>query len=142
MDAHLSQELNNKFTISLGDLRTDIEQYKWEATRKGIGSFPSSASAVNELQSIDLPAATLPTSCQLSLRPASSFSSARHCFLARSRRLHHLPSCCHPWALLDRLPAVPQDRSGQAEGQVAEPAGSGRRTKARRPKAGARFWEG
>ncbi|CED84158.1 Protein of unknown function DUF1640 [Phaffia rhodozyma] len=30
------EELNNKFTISLGDLRTDIEQYKWDTTRKGI----------------------------------------------------------------------------------------------------------
>lgn len=39
------QELNNKFTISLGDLRTDIEQYKWESTRKGIG--PSSISLLH-----------------------------------------------------------------------------------------------
>lgn len=30
------QELNNKFTISIGDLKTEIEQAKWEATRRAI----------------------------------------------------------------------------------------------------------
>ena len=30
------EEINNKFTISLGDLRTEIETAKWEATRRGI----------------------------------------------------------------------------------------------------------
>jgi hypothetical protein len=34
-----SQEINNKFTISLGDLRTEIEQAKWDATRRAIGAF-------------------------------------------------------------------------------------------------------
>jgi hypothetical protein len=30
------QEINNKFTISLGDLKTEIEQAKWDATRRAI----------------------------------------------------------------------------------------------------------
>ncbi|WWD22587.1 hypothetical protein CI109_107080 [Kwoniella shandongensis] len=30
------EEINNKFTISLGDLRTEIEAVKWEATRRAI----------------------------------------------------------------------------------------------------------
>jgi len=30
------EEINNKFTISLGDLRTEIEQAKWDATRRAI----------------------------------------------------------------------------------------------------------
>lgn len=30
------QEINNKFTISLGDLRTEIESAKWDATRRAI----------------------------------------------------------------------------------------------------------
>ncbi|OLL23610.1 hypothetical protein NEOLI_004435 [Neolecta irregularis DAH-3] len=30
------QELNNRFTIMLGDLRTRLEGYKWDTTRKGI----------------------------------------------------------------------------------------------------------
>ncbi len=28
------QELNNKFTIKLGDLRTAMEKYKWDSTRR------------------------------------------------------------------------------------------------------------
>ncbi|EIW68067.1 hypothetical protein TREMEDRAFT_32707 [Tremella mesenterica DSM 1558] len=31
------EEINNKFTISLGDLRTEIESAKWDATRRAIG---------------------------------------------------------------------------------------------------------
>lgn len=30
------EEINNKFTISLGDLRTEIESAKWDATRRAI----------------------------------------------------------------------------------------------------------
>lgn len=30
------EEINNKFTISLGDLRTEIESVKWDATRRAI----------------------------------------------------------------------------------------------------------
>ncbi|WOO76593.1 putative protein [Vanrija pseudolonga] len=30
------EEINNKFTISLGELRTDIESSKWDATRRAI----------------------------------------------------------------------------------------------------------
>ncbi|WVN86831.1 uncharacterized protein L203_102004 [Cryptococcus depauperatus CBS 7841] len=30
------EEVNNKFTISLGDLRTEIESVKWDATRRAI----------------------------------------------------------------------------------------------------------
>ncbi|KAJ9125560.1 hypothetical protein QFC22_000522 [Naganishia vaughanmartiniae] len=30
------EEINNKFTISLGDLKTEIEQAKWDATRRAI----------------------------------------------------------------------------------------------------------
>jgi hypothetical protein len=30
------EEINNKFTISLGDLRTEIEGAKWDATRRAI----------------------------------------------------------------------------------------------------------
>lgn len=38
MKAHdmAAEELNNKFTISLGALRTEIESAKWEATRRAI----------------------------------------------------------------------------------------------------------
>ncbi|ORX37715.1 hypothetical protein BD324DRAFT_564653, partial [Kockovaella imperatae] len=31
------EEINNKFTISLGDLRTEIEAAKWEQTRRAVG---------------------------------------------------------------------------------------------------------
>lgn len=31
---HIQKEINNKFTISLGDLRTEIESVKWDATRR------------------------------------------------------------------------------------------------------------
>ena len=34
-DLHI-EEINNKFTISLGDLRTEIESAKWDATRRAI----------------------------------------------------------------------------------------------------------
>lgn len=30
------QEINNKFTISLSDLRTEIESAKWDSTRRAI----------------------------------------------------------------------------------------------------------
>lgn len=33
------QEINNKFTISLGDLKTEIEQAKWDATRRAISEY-------------------------------------------------------------------------------------------------------
>lgn len=33
------EEINNKFTISLGDLRTEIESAKWDATRRAICEF-------------------------------------------------------------------------------------------------------
>lgn len=33
---HIQKEINNKFTISLGDLRTEIESVKWDATRRAI----------------------------------------------------------------------------------------------------------
>lgn len=33
------QECNNKFTIRMGDLRTEIEQMKWETMRKGIRGY-------------------------------------------------------------------------------------------------------
>ncbi|KAJ1650511.1 hypothetical protein IWQ61_008704 [Dispira simplex] len=33
------QELNDKFTVSLGTIRTDMEGVKWETTRKGIMAF-------------------------------------------------------------------------------------------------------
>ena len=33
---HIQKEINNKFTISLGDLRTEIESVKWDATRSAI----------------------------------------------------------------------------------------------------------
>lgn len=32
------EEINNKFTISLGDLRTEIESAKWDATRRAIST--------------------------------------------------------------------------------------------------------
>ncbi len=41
------EEINNKFTISLGDLRTEIEQAKWDATRRAIGAFLASAIALS-----------------------------------------------------------------------------------------------
>jgi len=34
------EEINNKFTISLGDLRTEIESAKWDATRRAICKLP------------------------------------------------------------------------------------------------------
>lgn len=33
---YAQKEINNKFTISLGDLRTEIESVKWDATRRAI----------------------------------------------------------------------------------------------------------
>lgn len=33
------EEINGKFTISLGDLKTEIEQAKWDATRRAISEF-------------------------------------------------------------------------------------------------------
>ncbi|WWC92812.1 uncharacterized protein L201_007771 [Kwoniella dendrophila CBS 6074] len=33
------EEINNKFTISLGDLRTEIESVKWDATRRAISTI-------------------------------------------------------------------------------------------------------
>lgn len=33
---YCQKEINNKFTISLGDLRTEIESVKWDATRRAI----------------------------------------------------------------------------------------------------------
>ena len=31
-----AQEINNKFTISLGDLRTEIESAKWDSVRRAM----------------------------------------------------------------------------------------------------------
>lgn len=31
------EEINNRATISIGDLKTEIESAKWEATRRAIG---------------------------------------------------------------------------------------------------------
>ena len=31
------EEINNKFTILLGDLRTEIETARWEQTRRAVG---------------------------------------------------------------------------------------------------------
>jgi hypothetical protein len=39
------QEINNKFTISLGDLKTEIEQAKWDATRRAISKYKVSLSS-------------------------------------------------------------------------------------------------
>jgi hypothetical protein len=39
-----TEELNNKFTIFLGDLRTDIESAKWDATRRAICKLLQEAS--------------------------------------------------------------------------------------------------
>ncbi|WVW86916.1 hypothetical protein I302_108971 [Kwoniella bestiolae CBS 10118] len=36
------EEINNKFTISLGDLRTEIESVKWDATRRAISKVAPS----------------------------------------------------------------------------------------------------
>lgn len=34
-----TEELNNKFTIHLGDLQTAIEGVKWDSTRRAIGEW-------------------------------------------------------------------------------------------------------
>jgi hypothetical protein len=41
------EEINNKFTISLGDLRTEIESAKWDATRRAICTSESPASRIS-----------------------------------------------------------------------------------------------
>jgi len=40
------QEVNNRLTIALGDLRTEMEAMKWEMTRRSLLTIFSSASAV------------------------------------------------------------------------------------------------
>jgi hypothetical protein len=42
------QEINNKFTISLGDLKTEIEQAKWDATRRAISKWSEIPSFKND----------------------------------------------------------------------------------------------
>jgi hypothetical protein len=39
-----AQEINNKFTISLGDLKTEIESAKWDATRRAICAYHTTPS--------------------------------------------------------------------------------------------------
>jgi len=40
------QEVNNRLTIALGDLRTEMEAMKWEMTRRSLLTIFTSASAV------------------------------------------------------------------------------------------------
>lgn len=40
------EEINNKFTISLGDLRTEIESAKWDATRRAISMSSRSSDSL------------------------------------------------------------------------------------------------
>ncbi|GHJ85309.1 hypothetical protein NliqN6_1711 [Naganishia liquefaciens] len=60
------EEINNKFTISLGDLKTEIEQAKWDATRRAItiiaGVVFTIISVVTLSGSDPKPATTAPTS--------------------------------------------------------------------------------
>jgi len=52
------EELHNKFTIALGEIRTEIEQAKWDNTRRGvavIGTFVLLIVASMELRHLDPP---------------------------------------------------------------------------------------